>query len=158
MTASNHVQPPFMKIGGGDRRRHSILWLLLAAIVAGAFIYAGALKIGDPVKFARDITNFRLVGWSIAIRMALYLPWLEIICGLALFLPFLRRGALAILTALMLVFIAATIAAQARGISLDCGCFGGASKGMTFTTHMLIDLALLGGIGALWLLPARSAR
>jgi putative oxidoreductase len=90
--------------------------------------------------------------------VAFYLPWLEIIDGFALLTGLLHRGALTILTTLMVFFIAATISAQARGINLDCGCFGSVSKGMSFTTHMLIDLALLGGLVALWILPARQVR
>jgi hypothetical protein len=110
------------------------------------------------MQFARDIVNFKIVPWSIAIRMAFYLPWLEIFAGVALIAGVLRQGALVILTGLTVVFIGATIAAHARGISLDCGCFGAASKGMSFTTHMLIDFAILAGLIALWLLPARISR
>ena len=140
------------------RSSRSLIWMALAAIVGAVFIYAGATKIAEPAKFARDIMNFRIVPWAIAIRGAFYLPWLEIIAGLALLTGFLRRGALAILTTLMVVFIGATISAHARGINLDCGCFGSVSKGMSFSTHMLIDVALLGGLVALWILPARQVR
>jgi hypothetical protein len=110
------------------------------------------------MHFARDIQNFRIINWAVAIRIAFYLPWLEIVTGLALIAGYLRHGALAILTGLTLVFIGATISAHARGINLDCGCFGGASKGMSFTTHMLIDFAILAALVALWVLPARVIR
>ena len=158
MTSSTHVQSPFM--GGLERQAassRSIVWTVLAVIVGGIFIYAGASKISDPMHFARDITNFRLVGWPIAIRTAFYLPWLEIIAGLALVFGFLHRGALAILTGLMVFFIGATISAYARGINLDCGCFGKASEGMSFATHMAIDFGILAGLGLLWFLPRRRS-
>lgn len=157
MTTSTHVQSPLMNVDrGGTPSSRSIVWTALALIVGGIFIYAGASKVSDPAQFAKDIQNFRIVEWPIAIRLAFYLPWLEILAGLALIVGFLRSGALTILTGLMVVFIAATIAAHARGISLDCGCFGAASKGMSFTTHMLIDFAILAALGVLWWLPARS--
>lgn len=143
---------------GATTSSRSLIWMGLAAILGAVFIYAGAAKISDPGKFGRDILNFRIVPWSVAIRVAFFLPWLEIIAGLALLTGFLRRGALAILTVLMIFFIGATISARARGINLDCGCFGSVSKGMSFSTHMLIDLALLGGLIALWILPARQVR
>jgi uncharacterized membrane protein YphA (DoxX/SURF4 family) len=158
MTPSAHVQSPFMNVERNAASSRSIIWTILAVLVGGTFIYAGVTKIGDPMHFARDIQNFRLVGWPIAIRTAFYLPWLEIVTGIALIAGFLRHGALAILTGLTVVFIGATISAQARGINLDCGCFGSASKGMSFTTHMLIDFALLAALVALWFLPARIAR
>jgi uncharacterized membrane protein YphA (DoxX/SURF4 family) len=160
VSTSTHVQSPLMKTAGGSRHgsSRSFLWTLLALVVAALFVYAGAAKIADPAKFAQDIQNFKIVPWSIAIRAAFYLPWLEILCGVALLFPPLRRGALTILTGLMVVFILATISAQARGINLDCGCFGTASKGMTFGMHMLIDGAILAALIGLWVLPARRAR
>lgn len=158
VNTSAHVQSPFMGAQPIENTSRSILSTLLAVIVGGLFIYAGASKISDPMHFARDITNFRIVPWSIAIRMAFYLPWLEIFAGLALIIGFLRQGALVVLTGLTVVFIGATISAQARGISLDCGCFGAASKGMSFTTHMLIDFGILAALVALWILPARVTR
>ncbi len=158
MSTSAHVQSPLMNAQGDHGSSRSLLWSVLALAVGGVFVYAGALKAWDPVRFARDIQNFHILPWSIAIRVAFYLPWLEIVTGLALITGFLRTGALAILSALMLIFIGATIAAHARGINLDCGCFGSVSKGLSFTSHMLIDLAILGTLIALWILPARVGR
>jgi ABC-type nickel/cobalt efflux system permease component RcnA len=71
------------------------------------------------------------------------LPWLEIVCGLALIFGFLYRGGLSILTALILIFVGATIAAKARGLDITCGCFGHASKNWNFTSHLLLDLLIL---------------
>ena len=53
----------------------------------------------DPMRFANDIENYRLLSWPIGMRFAIYLPWLEIFCGLALIVGWLRSGAVAILTA-----------------------------------------------------------
>ncbi len=158
MTTSTHVQSPLMNAHRDAGSSRSIVWTIVAVIVGGVFIYAGASKISDPMQFGRDIQNFKIVPWPAAIRMAFYLPWLEIVAGVALIAGFLRHGALAILTGLMVVFIGATIAAHARGISLDCGCFGSASKGMSFATHMLLDFAILAALVALWVLPARITR
>ena len=158
MTTSTHVQSPFMNLEHHESSSRSIVWMILAVIVGGIFIYAGASKISDPMHFARDIQNFRIVGWPIAIRLAFYLPWVEIMAGLALVAGVLRHGALAILTGLTIVFIAITISAQARGINVDCGCFGKASAGMSFAKHMVIDFAILAALVALWILPARIPR
>ena len=155
MSDARHVQSPLMNAqrgggGGGGVASRSMESIALALVIGGAFIYAGALKVVDPVKFGKDISNFHILPWSVGVRMAFYLPWLEIFCGVAVIVGWLRSGALAILTGLMLVFIAATISAEVRGIDLDCGCFGAATSGLTFTSHMVIDFALLAGILALW--------
>jgi putative oxidoreductase len=78
------------------------------------------------------------------------LPWLEILCGLALIVRRLYFGGLSILTALVSVFIIATIAAKIRGLDITCGCFGHASQHWSFTLHLALDLILLAALIALW--------
>ena len=118
-------------------------------IVGGIFIYAGAIKALDPIRFASDIDNYKILPWAIGVRLAFYLPWLEILCGLALIARRLYLGGLSILTALASVFIIATIAAKIRGLDITCGCFGHASKNWSFTAHLALDLSLLAALIAL---------
>jgi hypothetical protein len=115
-------------------------------IIAGVFIYAGALKVLDPVQFAIDIDNYKVLPWTIAVGLAFYLPWLEMFCGLALILRRLYLGGLSILTGLVAVFLVATIAAKVRGLDITCGCFGHASQNWNFPTHLAVDLAILGAL------------
>ncbi len=123
---------------------------LVGILIGGLFIYAGVVKIIDPVEFARDIDNYKMMPWRLAVSLALYLPWLEIFCGLALITRVLYRGGVFIVTALMMVFIAASIAAKTRGLDVSCGCFGHASKYLNFSWHLALDIALLIGLIALW--------
>jgi uncharacterized membrane protein YphA (DoxX/SURF4 family) len=120
-------------------------------IVAGIFIYAGAIKALDPVQFASDIDNYKIVPWPVSVVLAFYLPWLEIFCGFALVVRLLYRGALSILTALILVFTLATVAAKVRGLDITCGCFGHASQHWSFPAHLLTNLAILAALLALFL-------
>src|SRR2546430_11600407 len=126
-----------------DLSSRDILWRIVALIIGGIFIYAGVIKAMDPVAFANDIDNYKILPWPLVVRLAFYLPWLEMLCGLALILRFFYRGGLFILTALTFVFIAASIIAKARGLDITCGCFGHASKNWSFTGHLLLDLAIL---------------
>ena len=127
-----------------------ILWRILDFLVGGLFIYAGVMKAFDPVGFARDIDNYKLLPWPVAVALGLYLPWLEIFSGLALITRRLYRGALLILAGLMIVFIAASMIAKARGLDISCGCFGHVSKGWSFGWHLALDFGILGGLIALW--------
>jgi putative oxidoreductase len=120
-----------------------LLWRILDLIVGGIFIYAGVIKALDPIRFANDIDNYKTIPWFIGVRLAFYLPWLEIFCGLALVFRTLYRGGLSILTVMMLIFIGATIAAKARGLDITCGCFGHASEHWSFSAHMATDLGIL---------------
>ena len=127
-----------------------IFWRIVDFIVGGIFIYAGAIKALDPVQFANDIDNYKTLPWFISVRLALYLPWLEILCGLAVISRFLYRGGLSILTALLAVFIGATVAAKIRGLDISCGCIGHASKNWNFSTHLVVDLLILTAAVALF--------
>ena len=159
MKTTSHVQSPLVRASSSQGGPRLYVVPALGAVIGALFIYAGALKAWDPVKFATDIQSFRILSWPIGVRMAFYLPWLEIVAGLALFIGWMRSGAVAILTALTLVFIGATISAQARGIDLECGCFGAASKNLSFTSHMAILVGLLAALVLLWFWnPSRSAR
>ena len=123
---------------------------ILGVAVGGIFVYAGVVKAFDPVQFGLDIDNFKILPWFLSVRLAFYLPWLEILCGLALIFRFLYRGGLSILSLLLLVFIGATIAAKARGLDITCGCFGHASEHWSFPQHMAIDLAVFVALAALF--------
>ena len=119
-------------------------WRIMDLVVGGVFIYAGVVKAFQPVRFASDIDNYKILPWTISVGLAFYLPWLEILCGLALILRRLYLGGLSILTALVLIFSGVTIAAKARGLDITCGCFGHASKNWNFSTHLGLDLVLFG--------------
>ena len=122
------------------------LWRILDFVLAGIFIYAGVLKAIDPVQFASDIDNYKLLPWPLSVAIAFYLPWLEIFCALGLVFRFLYRGALSILTASIMVFTLATIAAKVRGLDITCGCFGHASQHWSFPSHLATNLAILTGL------------
>jgi putative oxidoreductase len=131
-----------------DVRR--FVWRILDFIIAAIFIYAGVLKALDPVQLAHDIDHYKSLPWTIGVALAFYLPWLEIFCGLALVFRLFYRGALSILTALVVVFLAATIGAKARGLDITCGCFGHASQNWSFPTHLALDLGILAALATLF--------
>src|SRR5207302_9984543 len=140
-----------------DLSSRNILWRIVALIVGGIFIYAGVIKAMDPVAFANDIDNYKILPWQLAVRLAFYLPWLEMLCGLALILRFFYRGGLFILTGLTFVFIAASVVAKVRGLDITCGCFGHASKNWSFSGHLALDIAILIALIALWISNPTSA-
>jgi putative oxidoreductase len=137
-------------------QRSHILWRVVDLIVAGIFIYAGALKALDPVQFASDIDNYKILPWPVSVALAFYLPWLEIFCAFGLVFRFLYRGALSILSASIVVFTLATIAAKVRGLDITCGCFGHASQHWSFPAHLATNLAILVALLALFFAYARK--
>jgi len=126
------------------------VWRIVEFIAGGLFIYAGVLKALDPISFAIDIDNYKMLPWFVGVRFAFYLPWLEILCGAAVITRKLYVGGLSILAGLTFVFIIASIVAKARGLDITCGCFGHASKYLNFAGHLALDFALLAALIVLW--------
>ena len=86
--------------------------------------WAGLAKIGDLRGFAEQLHNFRMMPIPIENLIAISLPWIELLAALALVFG-LRARAGAILAALLLtVFTMAVFVAMARGLDIECGCFG----------------------------------
>jgi uncharacterized membrane protein YphA (DoxX/SURF4 family) len=100
-------------------------WVALAAavILGGFFIAASWHKIQDPPDFAKAIFNFKLVPWQAVNASAIYLPWFELLAGLAVATGIGRRGGALAIAALLCVFIAAIGYNLYRGHPTVCGCF-----------------------------------
>jgi uncharacterized membrane protein YphA (DoxX/SURF4 family) len=100
-------------------------WLTIRVQLGlGAIFFIAALpKVADPPSFAHMIYNYRLVPGALVNALALTMPWVEILAGLALLLGFWRREAAIVVGLLVLVFIAAIGFNLARGHAVDCGCF-----------------------------------
>jgi hypothetical protein len=94
-------------------------------VLAAVFVVAGVGKIMDPPGFAHEIHNYGLVPGVAINVLAIVLPWIEVVAGLALFVGLARRSAARIFGVLLLVFIGALSINLVRGRPVDCGCFGG---------------------------------
>ncbi len=129
-------------------------WLTLRVqfVLAAFFVVAGLAKIADPPGFAHEIHNYGLVPGPFVNAMALVLPWLEVITGVALFLGIARRSAARILGILLIVFIAALAINLARGKPVDCGCFGVSTVQKTDADRLReMKLVILRDVGLLLL-------
>ena len=114
--------------------------------VGAVFIYAGTVKAYDPAGFAEDIYNFHLLPWTLTVFLSLYLPWLEIACGVAVI--FRRRyfDALVIICGLLLTFIVVLASAWARGLDLTCGCFGRSDDHANYAFWIGRNFALISAV------------
>ena len=103
------------------------LWTLGRWALLLALIVAGALKAAKPAAFISDLENYRLLTSLQSFGLGLYLPWFEIVTGVALALPRWRLAAWFAAAGLGLGFSIFVLSAWARGLDVSCGCFGGAS-------------------------------
>jgi protein-disulfide isomerase/uncharacterized membrane protein YphA (DoxX/SURF4 family) len=101
------------------------LALAVRLLLAGVWLYAGIQKLADPGEFLIAVKAYQLLPDWLARAIAYGLPAFEIGLGVLLLAGLATRLAAAISVALMVVFAAGMISAAARGLSIDCGCFGG---------------------------------
>jgi putative oxidoreductase len=113
------------------------LVLLLRVGLGAAFVYAGVIKIQDPSEFAINVASFSILPNVLISPMALALPPFEIITGGLLIIGIARRPAALGIALLSVVFLVAVAAALARGLTIDCGCFG---TGTPSRARMWLDL------------------
>lgn len=111
----------------GDKLKIAQPWLTLICrlVLGGVLIAAGVLKIGNLQKSAMAVRAYELLPISLANFLGYSLPWVEIGIGLLLVTGALVRIAGLVGAITMLAFIIAISQAWARGLSIDCGCFGG---------------------------------
>lgn len=125
-------------------------WLTLLArlILGGVLIVAGSLKVGNLQKSAMAVRAYEMLPIWLANLFGYVLPWIEIGIGSLLVLGALVKinGLLGAL--IMLAFIIAIAQAWARGLSIDCGCFGGGGsidpEDTKYLSEIIRDIGLLG--------------
>jgi uncharacterized membrane protein YphA (DoxX/SURF4 family) len=101
------------------------LTLLFRIVLGGVLLVAGGLKVGNPQKSAMSVRAYELLPIEIANFFGYVLPWFEIGVGALLILGVAVKISAFLGGATMLIFILAISQAWARGLSIDCGCFGG---------------------------------
>jgi len=123
-------------------------WLTLLArlILGGVLIVAGALKVGNLQKSAMAVRAYELLPVQIANFLGYSLPWVEIGVGLLLITGAAVKVCGLIGAITMVAFIIAISQAWARGLSIDCGCFGGGGaidpKDTKYLSEIIRDLGL----------------
>jgi uncharacterized membrane protein YphA (DoxX/SURF4 family) len=130
--------------------------LRVAQIAIGCVFLAAALgKIGDLAGFSLQIHNYHLAPTWGENLIAVVLPWIELVAGLALVVGVVpRAGAIVVLT-LKLLFTVAEGAAWARGLNFECGCFGKADASRIGARKFLENVALT-ALAAVAALRARA--
>jgi uncharacterized membrane protein YphA (DoxX/SURF4 family) len=127
-------------------------WLVIACRVAlGAlFLWAAATKLPDMSAFAQDVANYRVLPGALVPFVAASVVGIEIVAGLALVTGIAARPAAAVISGLLIAFIAFLAQALLRGIDLRCGCFGGDEAASWWTVArdaVMLAAALLVAVG-----------
>jgi uncharacterized membrane protein YphA (DoxX/SURF4 family) len=136
--------------------------LLARLVVGGVWIYAGAIKLPDPDESVNAVRAYELLPGEWAVTVGHLLPILEVVVGAMLVLGVLVRGAAVVSALLFVAFIVGIASVWARGIEIDCGCFGGGGYDPDATSKYPWEIARDTGLLALsvflvWLSRSRWA-
>ncbi|MFJ2861771.1 MauE/DoxX family redox-associated membrane protein [Kitasatospora sp. NPDC087314] len=102
-------------------------WLGTAVRLGLAVVWgwAGLAKIADPAEAAQAVRAYEILPEGLVKPIGYALPFLELALALLLVIGLGVRLVAGVSALLLLTFIAGIASAWARGITIDCGCFGG---------------------------------
>jgi uncharacterized membrane protein YphA (DoxX/SURF4 family) len=128
----------------------ALAWLTTAGrlLLGAVWLVAGASKITDLDASVRAVRAYRLLPETAAQVVGAGLPVVELLLGVLLVVGAGVRAAAAVSAVLMLAFVVGIASAWARGLRIDCGCFGsggelGAGQDPTYGLELARDAALL---------------
>lgn len=126
-------------------------WITLAArlVLGGVLFAAGFLKYQHLDKSQMAVRAYEMLPVALANFLGVTLPFIEIAVGLLLILGAAIRISSFIGGALMLIFVIGISQAWARGLSIDCGCFGGGGQVAPGTANYLPEILRDGGLAIL---------
>lgn len=118
-------------------------WIGLVArlIVGGVDLAAGIAKFPDPAANVRQVRAFDILPEAVVPTVGHALPTVEIIVGAALILGLLTRAFAVIGALFFIAFIIGIAAAWARGLEINCGCFGSTGVPENPQRQYAIDIA-----------------
>lgn len=133
--------------------------VLFSWVLGLVFAAAAVPKITHPAEFALAVYRYQLVPHDAINVLAVFLPWLEVVCAAALlFRPRLRTGALVLVLLMLAVFTTAISINLYRGIDIACGCFSvNAAKGHLGWLSLVRNVALIAASAWTWRQLARRA-
>jgi uncharacterized membrane protein YphA (DoxX/SURF4 family) len=117
-------------------------------VLGGVWLAAGLSKLGDLAGSGRAVVAYRLLPAGVADVLGSVLPFVEIAIGVLLLLGLATRVAAAASGVLLVAYIAGVASVWARGLRIDCGCFGGGGDLTSdtrpqYATEIVRDIALL---------------
>jgi uncharacterized membrane protein YphA (DoxX/SURF4 family) len=127
---------------------------LVARLIVGVVdVAAGLAKFPDPAGNVRQVRAFDILPEAVVPTVGHALPTVEIVIGAALILGLLTRFFAVLASLFFLAFIIGIASAWARGLEINCGCFGShgvpADPQRQYAVDIARDVGLL--LCSLWL-------
>lgn len=138
-------------------RKLDVVGTLVRLGLAAVWLVSGAVKVADPIQTAVAVDAYDVLPGTVVPVVAAVLPIFELALGALLLVGAGTRVAAVVSALVLLVLLAGLGQAWARGLSIDCGCFGGggavAPGEAAYGTELVRDLGFLVLAGWLILRP-----
>jgi uncharacterized membrane protein YphA (DoxX/SURF4 family) len=129
--------------------------------LATVWLISGGIKASDPNQTYIAVQAYDLLSGSVLSIVAAAVPFLELALGVLLLVGLGTRLVAVVSALVLLAFIGAVAQSWARGLTIDCGCFGGGGQvaaGQTrYPQEIARDLGFLVLAGWLILRPRTLA-
>lgn len=123
------------------------------------FAIAGGMKLAHPTAFFADLLGYGVPLPEMFLRViAVGLPWLEALTGVALLANVWPETIRPVVAAQCLSFLVMLGQAVARGLDLNCGCFGAEATGWFERPDVGLVRAIILFSTALYLIAEQGAR
>jgi hypothetical protein len=109
--------------------RHRGVWYarlqyLAGLALAGVLFWSAAAHLANPYHFLASVYEYQLVGQTAGTWIATLVPFVQLVVAACLVTRVALPGALLTASVMFLAFTSAQGIALARGLEINCGCFG----------------------------------
>ena len=138
-------------------RRLDLIGTLVRLGLAAVWLVSGGTKAADLDQTYVSVQAYQVLPKAAIEPVSVLLPCFEIALGVLLVIGVGTRVVAVLSGVLLLVFMAGVTQAWARGLAIDCGCFGGggeiAPEDTRYGTELLRDTGFLVLAGWLTIRP-----
>ncbi|WP_246572036.1 DoxX family protein [Kineosporia corallincola] len=142
-----------------DGRRQWV-GLVLRLLAGGVFLYTGWAKLQDIDDTIRSVRNYQLLPEAVVPTVGTALPVVELIVGVLLVAGVLTKVVSVVTGLISLAFFVGVASAWARGLQIECGCFGNSGFTSNPVPGYVRELVLNGAImlACVWLFRRGAGR
>ena len=139
--------------------RHEPVFAVGRLLLGAIFLVASIDKIRYPHMFGEIVYSYQLMPDIGVSLVAVLLPWVELVLGIALIADVWTPGAVLLANLMLMAFLGLMAYNLARGLDVNCGCFSvQPADDPASLWSTLRDLAFLALAACLLLRTLRHAR
>lgn len=132
--------------------------LILRLLLGGFLIFMGVKKLLALEGFVESVANYQMLDRPYDAYVAYFVPWVEVLTGLAIATGIFLRGGLLVSVLMMIGFTTAIIVVWNQGLNINCGCFGVSDEPSNYPLVVTRNVLLLFVSGGLFWTAGRRER